>query len=128
MKLSLRDRYIILKRAIKLALKPDVSNVTFLWESEEYESTKAHAIFAEGTSKTQPIFNYFAMVASKVDDLDRLNHLTANHNLLVLQHYAKRHNLTVSDYGVRKYPFTYIADKEAVAPEETTMTVLVDRT
>lgn len=117
MKLSLLDRYKVIKHAIKLALQPEISNVTIISEIAEDE-VSAYSVYAEGTSPVEPILKYFSIVGGKVDTLESLNNLASNHNLLTLRYFAKHNGLDPNDYGVRAYPISCLKDKTPVGEEE----------
>lgn len=122
MRLSLLDRYKLIKRAVALALNPKIQATTFLWVSNDNpDEVVPHSIYADGTSSTAPMFQYFARVAS-IGTLEDMQARLAGMNLVALKHFCKTNNKDYLDYGVLKYPVRYIKGKE---PVETTTTVLV---
>ena len=75
-KLTLRDRYLILKRAIILAANPKVSQITFLYKSNG--DVTSYSVFEKGTDPTKLMFLYFSFVAGKSSDIESLTKRTCH--------------------------------------------------
>ena len=71
--MKLKDRFLIVKRAVIVAVKPNLKNVTFMWSYEDSIHVDTHVVFKDGTKPTDIIFNYFAQVVGESNSLKALN-------------------------------------------------------
>ena len=70
--LSLKDRFRLIKRVLKLALKKDTKYVNLLWK-DGGTTIPTHTFYAEGLDPKEPFLEYIATVAGSSTDLESLN-------------------------------------------------------
>ena len=107
-RLSLKDRYRLVKRVLKLALDKDSKYVNLLWQTPE-GSEQTHTFYAEGTDPTEPFLTYMATVAGKSKTLEAMNERAQFYLNKTTVAFTKLHGLKLDDYcyvgnPIRKKP------------------------
>ena len=111
-RLSLKDRYRLIKRVLKLALDKDSKYVNLLWQTPE-GSEQTHTFYAEGTDPTEPFLTYMATVAGKSKTLEAMNDRAHYYLSKTAVAFTKLHGLELDDYcyvaqPIRKKPASIV--------------------
>lgn len=111
-RLSLKDRYRLVKRVLKLALDKDSKYVNLLWQTPE-GSEQTHTFYAEGTDPTEPFLTYMATVAGKSKTLEAMNDRAHYYLSKTAVAFTKLHGLELDDYcyvaqPIRKKPASIV--------------------
>ncbi len=72
--MKLKDRLLIVKRALILAAMPKLKQVSFLWN--EGDTVTTHTIYDDEVDPKNLMFLYFSHIAGKSDDFDSLTRRT----------------------------------------------------
>lgn len=75
LRLSIKDRLKLLRRAVIVAFMPNVRQVNVIWQ-EEVGDIKQHAFFVDGINPTDMTFLYFSYVAGNSDTFEDLTRRT----------------------------------------------------
>lgn len=107
-RLSLKDRYRLIKRVLKLALDKDSKYINLLWQTPEGDE-QVHTFYAEGTSPIEPFLSYMASVAGKSKTLEAMNERAQYYLNKTTVAFTKLHGLPLDDYcyvanPIRKKP------------------------
>ena len=96
-RLSLKDRYRLIKRVLKLALDKDSKYVNLLWQTPK-GNEHTHTFYAEGTDPTAPFLTYMATVAGKSESLEDMNDRAHYYLSKTTVAFTKLHGLNLDDY------------------------------
>ena len=96
-RLSLKDRYRLVKRVLKLALDKDSKYVNLLWQTPK-GAEQTHTFYAEGTDPTEPFLTYMATVAGKSKTLEAMNDRAHYYLSKTAIAFTKLHGLELDDY------------------------------
>lgn len=96
-RLSLKDRYRLIKRVLKLALDKDSKYVNLLWQTP-VGGEQTHTFYAEGTDPTEPFLTYMATVAGKSKTLEAMNDRAHYYLSKTAVAFTKLHGLELDDY------------------------------
>ena len=95
--LSFKDRFRLIKRVLKLALKKDIEYVNLLWK-DGGTTIPTHTFYAEGLDPKEPFLEYIATVAGSSTDLDSLNKRAEYFLNKTTVGYCLLNSLDLSDY------------------------------
>ena len=95
--LSLKDRFKLVKRVLKLALKKDIEYVNLLWK-DGGTTIPTHTFYAEGLEPKEPFLEYIATVAGSSTDLESLNKRAEYFLDKTTVGYCLLNSLDLSDY------------------------------
>lgn len=96
--LSIKDRYRLLKRIIKMAFDKDLGYVNLLWIDNK-GTHLTHTFYAKGTSPTDPFLTYMATVAGNSKDLKDVNKRAEYYLDKTIVAYTNFNNLDITDFG-----------------------------
>lgn len=107
-RLSLKDRYRLIKRVLKLALDKDSKYVNLLWQTPE-GNEQVHTFYAEGANPVEPLLTYMATVAGRSKTLEDMNDRAHCYLSKTTVAFTKLHGLKLDDYcyvgnPIRKKP------------------------
>lgn len=107
-RLSLKDRYRLIKRVLKLALDKDSKYVNLMWQTPE-EDIHTHTFYVEGMKPVEPFLAYMASVAGKSKTLEAMNERAQYYLNKTTVAFTKLHGLALDDYcyvssPIRKKP------------------------
>lgn len=111
-RLSLKDRYRLVKRVLKLALDKDSKYVNLLWQTPK-GGEQTHTFYAEGTDPTEPFLTYMATVAGRSKTLEAMNDRAHYYLSKTAIAFTKLHGLELDDYcyvaqPIRKKPTSIV--------------------
>lgn len=123
--LSLKDRYKILKRCIKLIVDPKLDHLTIMWRNPGKE-TLTHTFFKEtdSTRADDVVLELFSRVIGKREDMETLNKAAANLLLKAVDTYTKHNNIPRASLVVMAEPIKRREDLEVVSETETGKSLL----
>lgn len=96
-RLSLKDRYRLIKRVLKLALNKDSEYLNMLWKNPKGD-VLTHTFYPEGTDPTEPFIAYMAKVAGHSDTLESMNKRAEYYLDKTTVAFTKLHGLPLDDY------------------------------
>lgn len=111
MKLSLLDRYKIIKYAIKVALNPKVKVSLHIVELYNEDKPVPYVVFPNGYKYVDLVFKYFGYIAAVDSDFVLFNKRVASFAESHTDVWAKIHNKDRNDYGVLAKPICYLPDE-----------------
>ena len=95
--LSLKDRFRLVKRVLKLALKKETKYVNLLWK-DDGTTIPTHTFYADGLDPKEPFLEYIATVAGSSLDLESLNKRAEHFLDKTTVGYCLLNNLDLSEY------------------------------
>lgn len=111
MKLSLLDRYKIIKHAVKAALNPQTKMVISYRLEHADPKLKVSGVYPDGFKYVDPIVEHYMEIGAKADSLEELNRRVAGFNSMTVDKYVEIHGLDRKDYGVLSKPVRYLPDE-----------------
>lgn len=123
MKLSLLDRYKIIKYAVKAALNPQTKMFLTYLEKHDDKGLVPYVVFPAGYEYTEPMFRYFGEIAGRSSTLELLNKRVANFNSLAADYFAEHTDIPRNQLGVLAKPVRDL--KQETPAEEPTITINV---
>ena len=119
MKLSLLDRYKIIKHAVKAAFNPKTKmNLTFRVEHGE-PKLQISGVYPEGFKYVDPIAQYYMEIGANAESLEVLNRRVAGFNSMTVDKYAEANGLDRSDFGVLSKPVRYLPNETPIEDQPT---------
>lgn len=107
--MKLRDRMLIIKRALLLAIKPELSQVSILWV--DAKRTQTHHIYEEGVDPARVADLYFSYAAADSKDFESLSERACYILNKIAVAYTHRKNLPLSSIQYTPEPFR-LAEKQ----------------
>lgn len=108
--MKLKDRVLIIKRAILIALKPHLTQATILWVNKE--NIQTHTIYEDGVDPTKAPFLYFSYVAGNSKDFETLTRRTCYLLNKIAVAYTLHNKVPLSSIRYTPEPFQIAEVKE----------------
>lgn len=119
MKLSLLDRYKIVKHAVKSAFNPKTKMVLYFRVEHEDPKLQISGVYPDGFKYVDPIVQYYMEIGAKADSLEELNRRVAGFNSMTVDKYAEANGLVRSDFGVLSKPVRYLPNETPIEEQPT---------
>lgn len=119
MKLSLLDRYKIVKHAVKAAFNPKTKMVLYFRVEHEDPKLQISGVYPDGFKYVDPIAQYYNEIGAKADSLEELNRRVAGFNSMTVDSYAELNGLDRKDFGVLSKPVRYLPNETPIEEQST---------
>lgn len=119
MKLSLLDRYKIIKHAVKAAFNPKTKMVLCFRVEHGEPKLQVSGVYPNGFKYVDPIFEYYSEIGSRSENLEVLNKRVASFNSLTVDKYAEANGLDRTDFGVLSKPVRYLPEETPIEEQPT---------
>ena len=96
--LSLKDRFRLFIRLIKMVFDKDLGYVNLLW-IDKNGSHLTHTFYADGITPREPLLTYMATVAASGENLEDVNACAEYYLSKTIVAYTKLNDLNLDDYG-----------------------------
>ena len=119
MKLSLLDRYKIIKQAVKTALDPQTKVVLTFKVTHLDPTLKVSGVYPNGFKYVNPVIAFFAEAGAQSENLDELNKRVAGFNSMTVDRYAELNGMDRSDFGVLAKPVRFLPEELPIEEQPT---------
>lgn len=119
MKLSLLDRYKIVKHAVKAAFNPKTKMVLYFRVEHGEPKLQISGVYPDGFEYIDPIAEYYSEIGAKSRTLEELNRRVAGFNSMTVDGYAKVNGLDRKDFGVLSKPVRYLPEEIPIEDQTT---------
>lgn len=123
MKLSLLDRYKIVKHAVKAAFNPKTKMILSFRVEHGEPKLQISGVYPDGFKYVDPIAQYYMEIGANADSLEELNRRVAGFNSMTIDKYAEAHGVDRSNFGVLSKPVRYLPNE---TPIEEQLTMGID--
>lgn len=96
--LSLKDRFRLFKRLLKMIFDKDLGYVNLLWIDKKGNHL-THTFYADGITPREPFLTYMATVAASGENLEDVNACAEYYLSKTIVAYTKLNDLNLDDYG-----------------------------
>lgn len=114
MKLSLLDRYKIIKHAVKAAFNPQTKMVISFRLTHADPKLKVSGVYPDGFKYINPVAQYYMEIGANAETLEELNRRVAGFNSMTVDRYAEVNELDRKDFGVLSKPVRYLPDETPI--------------
>ena len=119
MKLSLLDRYKIVKQAVKAALDPQTKMVLTFKVTHSDPTLKVSGVYPKGFKYINPVIAFFAEAGAKSETLDELNKRVSGFNSMTVDRYVELNGMDRSDFGVLAKPVRFLPEERPIEDQPT---------
>lgn len=119
MKLSLLDRYKIIKHAVKAAFNPKIKMILSFRVEHGEPKLQISGVYPDGFKYVDPIAQYYMEIGANADSLEDLNRRVAGFNSMTVDKYAEANGLDRSDFGVLTKPVRYLPNEKPIEDQPT---------
>ena len=109
--LSLKDRFRLFKRLLKMVFDKDLGYVNLLWIDKK-GSHLTHTFYADGITPREPFLTYMATVAASGENLEDVNTCAEYYLSKTIVAYTKLNVLNLDDYGYVAKPIRLQESKD----------------
>lgn len=121
MKLSLLDRYKIIKHAVKAAFNPKTKMILCFRVEHGETKLQLSGVYPDGFDYVDPVSEYYSEIGSHSENLEELNRRVASFNSMTVDKYTEANGLDRKDFGVLAYPVRYLPEEVPIKDQTSTV-------